>query len=183
MDPPSHSQPVQYQSGPEGTGSFGNASAGCVPCPNAAQLQAIRQIKRRINRLQFHSNLRRRSQLSPDHRPLPDSNARNLEQRFTRTIIIELNSQSHTEPECDVLPKADRASRRCCVVRGFVPARVWTVTDHTGSPEEAAAVIIAETGGDMAQLLMDKNLTSWSGVCPGNKMSADRWKSRAIKRN
>ena len=44
-------------------------------------------------------------------------------------------------------------------------------------------MIIADTGGDMAQLLTDKNLTSWSGVCPGNKMSADRWKSGAIKRN
>jgi hypothetical protein len=44
-------------------------------------------------------------------------------------------------------------------------------------------VIIAETGGDMAQLLTDKNLTSWSGVCTGNKMSAVRQKSGAIKRN
>jgi transposase len=46
-----------------------------------------------------------------------------------------------------------------------------------GVKDRSAAVIVAETGGDMTQFPTAKDLSSWAGVCPGNNRSAGKNKS------
>jgi transposase len=43
--------------------------------------------------------------------------------------------------------------------------------------EISAAIILAETGGQMKTFPSEKNLSSWAGLCPGNNRSAGKSKS------
>jgi transposase len=45
--------------------------------------------------------------------------------------------------------------------------------------ETSAAIILAETGGQMKTFPSEKNLSSWAGLCPGNNRSAGKSKSRS----
>jgi hypothetical protein len=43
-----------------------------------------------------------------------------------------------------------------------------------GIQREAGVVVLAETGGDMSVFPAEQHLSSWAGVCPGNKRSAGK---------
>jgi len=43
-----------------------------------------------------------------------------------------------------------------------------------GIQREAGVVVLAETGGDMSVFPTEQHLSSWAGVCPGNKRSAGK---------
>jgi hypothetical protein len=43
-----------------------------------------------------------------------------------------------------------------------------------GIQRDAAVVVLAETGGDMSVFPTEQHLSSWAGVCPGNKRSAGK---------
>jgi transposase len=51
-----------------------------------------------------------------------------------------------------------------------------------GVKEDTAAVILAETGGDMAQFASPKDLASWAGLAPANHISAGKRQKKARKR-
>jgi transposase len=51
-----------------------------------------------------------------------------------------------------------------------------------GIQEISAAALLAETGGDMSVFPTAAQLSSWLGVCPGNRISAGKNKSGAISR-
>lgn len=59
------------------------------------------------------------------------------------------------------------------VIAPFASARERLMT-IPGVGKTAAEVIIAETGGDMAQFPTAGQLASWAGMCPGNKRSAGK---------
>jgi transposase len=51
-----------------------------------------------------------------------------------------------------------------------------------GIQEISAAALLAETGADMSVFPDEAHLSSWIGVCPGNRISAGKNKSAAIAR-
>jgi transposase len=51
-----------------------------------------------------------------------------------------------------------------------------------GIGEISAAALLAETGPDMSVFPMASQLSSWIGVCPGNRISAGKNRSTAIPR-
>ena len=51
-----------------------------------------------------------------------------------------------------------------------------------GVQEISAAALLAETGADMSVFPTEGQLSSWIGVCPGNRISAGKNKSAAITR-
>ncbi|MDQ1397581.1 MAG: transposase [Acidimicrobiaceae bacterium] len=69
------------------------------------------------------------------------------------------------------LARIDAQVDRVIAPFGDARDRLMTIP---GVGKTAAEVIIAETGGDMAQFPTPEQLASWAGMCPGNKRSAGK---------
>lgn len=76
---------------------------------------------------------------------------------------IDFLEQSRTELEAEI--------ERCLAPFGQAVALAQTIP---GIAETAATAIIAELGTDMTRFASDKHLSSWAGVCPGNKQSGGK---------
>ena len=73
----------------------------------------------------------------------------------------------------DQLTKIDKEIRRKILEAGFQGAFELLQT-IPGVKEDAAAGILAEVGVDMRVFPSDGHLSSWAGVCPGNRRSAGK---------
>jgi transposase len=81
---------------------------------------------------------------------------------------LEFLEEQIGEMDCDIAAKIDAA--------GLGPS--WQLLQTVpGIQERSAAVILAETGGDMKQFPSCGDLSSWAGVCPGNHRTAGKNKS------
>lgn len=76
---------------------------------------------------------------------------------------IDFLEQSLAELEAEI--------DRCLVPFGRAVALAQTLP---GIAETAATAIIAELGTDMSRFASEKHLSSWAGVCPGNKQSGGK---------
>ena len=86
---------------------------------------------------------------------------------------IDFLEQSRTELEAEI--------ERCLAPFGQAVALAQTIP---GIAETAATAIIAELGTDMTRFASDKHLSSWAGVCPGNKQSGGkRFSGKTTKGN
>jgi transposase len=76
---------------------------------------------------------------------------------------IDFLDQSIGEMEAEI--------ERCLAPFGQAVALAQTLP---GIAETAATAIIAELGTDMSRFASEKHLSSWAGVCPGNKQSGGK---------
>ena len=76
---------------------------------------------------------------------------------------IDFLDQSIAELEAEI--------ERCLAPFGQAVALAQTLP---GIAETAATAIIAKLGTDMSRFASDKHVSSWAGVCPGNKQSGGK---------
>jgi transposase len=76
---------------------------------------------------------------------------------------IDFLEQSRAELEAEI--------ERCLAPFGQAVALAQSLP---GIAETAASAIIAELGTDMTRFASEKHLSSWAGVCPGNKQSGGK---------
>jgi transposase len=91
-----------------------------------------------------------------------------IQHSLDHLVFLEQQITSITERTLEKLKRFQREYELLQTIPGIGP--------------ETAAVIIAETGANMAQFPSARHLTSWAGVCPGNNRSAGKQKSSSIKR-
>ena len=81
----------------------------------------------------------------------------------------------------DQVTKIDKEIRRKILEAGFQGAFELLQT-IPGVKEDAAAGILAEVGVEMRAFPSDGHLSSWAGVCPGNRRSAGKDKGGRTNR-
>jgi transposase len=95
-----------------------------------------------------------------------------MNEHHRRMIRFSLDHMAFLEEQ---LTEIDRLIREKIQQAGY--QKQWELLRTLPAVKENAAAVLAEMGPDPSQFPSEKNLGSWSGLCPGNNRSAGRDKS------
>ena len=101
-----------------------------------------------------------------------------LREHHRRLLRYSLDHLAFLEAQIDGI---DQEVLRLISASGY-QQRFELLQSVPGIQEISAASLLAETGGDMSVFATAGHLSSWLGVCPGNRISAGRNKSSRIAR-
>jgi transposase len=95
-----------------------------------------------------------------------------MNEHHRRMIRFSLDHMAFLEEQ---VTEIDRLIREKIQQAGY--HKQWELLRTVPAVKENAAAVLAEMGPDPSQFPSEKNLGSWSGLCPGNNRSAGRDKS------
>jgi transposase len=101
-----------------------------------------------------------------------------LRDHHRRMLRLSLEHLAFLEQQLDAI---DSAVLELIEKEGYQKAHAL-LQSIPGIQEISAAALLAETGADMRVFPSEGQLSSWIGVCPGNRISAGKNRSAAISR-
>jgi transposase len=87
-------------------------------------------------------------------------------------LLIRMSLEVLRCLEAQVIALDEEILRR--IARHGYTGQLELIESVPGVQRDTAVVILAETGGDMRVFPTEQQLSSWAGVCPGNKRSAGK---------